>query len=162
MQNQTTPQRPQPKRRQRNIIVNGNSPIHPSQSASSLRVQPQQQRRTPQQPARKLQRQHSVSCCTPPSNGKLTPPQFIRLQKATGGSQVSLFAGSKFMESPAPESIPMPPLHWFSTVSDMNTPSRIRTSPTPSFASDSLSSASSTESTSSDELLNIGYERGRR
>lgn len=66
------------------------------------------------------------------------------------------------MESPAPESIPMPPLHWFSTVSDMNTPSRIRTSPTPSFASDSLSSASSTESTSSDELLNIGYERGRR
>jgi hypothetical protein len=163
--NVTTPQRPQPKRRQRHQTISSESPklLHPIQSASSLRVQPQQQRRTPQQPNRnggqKLQRQHSVSCCTP-NSGKLTPPQFMRLQKATGGSQTSLFSGSKFLDSPAPELIPLPPSHWFST--NIELPARVRTSPTPSAASDSLSSASSLESTSSDELLTVMEQRGFR
>jgi hypothetical protein len=162
--NATTPQRPQPKRRQRHQTISSESPklLHPVQSASSLRVQPpQQQRRTPQNNrngGQKLQRQHSVSCCTP-TTGKLTPPQFMRLQKATGGSQSSLFSGSKFLDSPAPETVPLPPSHWFSTnVADL-VPARVRTSPTPSSASDSLSSASSIESSSSDELLSSGFEQ---
>lgn len=162
--NATTPQRPQPKRRQRHQTISSESPkLHPVQSASNIRPQaPQSQRRTPQQVnrngAQKLQRQHSVSCCTPTTTGKLTPPQFMRLQKATGGSQNSLFSGSKFLDSPAPETVPLPPSHWFSNAVDL-VPSRIRTSPTPSSVSDSLSSASSIESTSSDELLSSGFEQ---
>lgn len=167
---QTTPQRPQKQRRTRHTTMSDESLIstpkfHSTQSSSSLRPNFQQQRRTPQQQQRqsvKLQRQHSVSCCTP--TGKLTPPQFMRLQKATGGSgsQASLFAGSKFMESPAPEAVPMPPIHWFST--DLSTPSRARVSPTPSSISDSLSSTSSLESTgsSSDEMLSMAFDGHHR
>lgn len=154
--NVTTPQRPQPKRRQRQQTLNCESLklLQPQQSASK-----QQQRRTPQQEGRnagqRLQRQHSVSCCTP-TTGKLTPPQLMRFQKATGGSQYSLFSGSKFLDSPAPHEIPLPPSHWFSNVTDLT---HVRTSPTPSAASDSLSSASSIESTSSDEFLSSGFEQ---
>jgi hypothetical protein len=174
--NITTPQRPQQKRRQRHTTLNGDNTttpkMHSAQSSSNLRPQPQtqSQRRTPQSQPRsnqffnnsnKLQRQHSVSCCTP--TGKLTPPRLIRLQKATnGGSQTSLFAGSKFMDSPAPESIPMPPLDWFSV--DLNLNRRGGSSPTPSSVSDSLSSASASSfedskslASSGDELLSIGY-----
>jgi len=158
----TTPQRPQQsKRRQRYQTMSSESPklLHPVQSASSIRVQPPQSK-TPKQQGRnggqKLQRQHSVSCCTP--TGKMTPPQLLRLQKATAGSQSSLFSGSKFLDSPAPETVPLPPSHWFSNVVEL-VPARVRTSPTPSAASDSMSSASSIESNSSDELLSTGYEQ---
>jgi hypothetical protein len=160
--NTTTPQRPQQsKRRQRYQTISSESPkllLHPVQSASSIRVQPPQNR-TPKQQGKnggqKLQRQHSVSCCTP--TGKMTPPQLLRLQKATAGSQSSLFSGSKFLDSPAPETVPLPPSHWFSNVVEL-VPA-VRTSPTPSAASDSMSSASSIESSSSDELLSTGYEQ---
>lgn len=172
MNNNTTPQRPQQqKRRTRHTttsdedLLMATPKLHSTQSSSSLR----QQRRTPQQANQffsqqrpqqnKLHRQHSVSCCTP--TGKLTPPQLVRLHKATAGSQASLFAGSKFMDSPAPDTIPLPPIHWFST--DLSTPSRARISPTPSSVSD-LSSASSFEdaksTTSSEELLSFEPHRG--
>jgi len=88
----------------------------------------------------------------------MTPPQLLRLHKATAGSQSSLFSGSKFLDSPAPETVPLPPSHWFSNVVEL-VPARVRTSPTPSAASDSMSSASSIESSSSDELLSSGYEQ---
>jgi hypothetical protein len=153
----STPQRPQQRRRQRHTTLSGEEAnaatpkIHGAQSSGNLRPQQQAQRRTPQSQPRaaqapnKLQRQHSVSCCTP--TGKLTPPRFARLQKATngslGGSQTSLFAGSKFMDSPAPEMIPMPPSHWFAG-----------SSPTPSSVSSFEDAKSVASVTSSEDSLN--------
>lgn len=165
----TTPQRPQPqKRRTRHTTISGEEQATPKlHSIQSFSLLSQQKRRTPQfqqhqRQAIKLQRQHSVSCCTPPTTGKLTPPQFMRFHKATGGSQASLFAGSKFMDSPSPNTIPLPPIHWFST--DLTTPLRARTSPTPSSISDSMSLASSFEdskSTSSSEEMLTVFEHSR-
>lgn len=158
--NNTTPQRPQPqKRRQRNTTISENlmTPVlHSSQSLSSMR------RRTPQsnqcqRQAVKIQRQHSVSCSTPTE--KLSPPQLVRYQKATGGgSQSSLFAGSKFMDSPAPEVIPLPPVHWFSTDLRSNGP---RNSPTPSSASSVSSSFEDAKSVSSEESIGSSLSEPR-
>jgi hypothetical protein len=161
--NNTTPQRPQlQKRRQRHTTISEDTmtPIlHISQSAPSMRPQ----RRTPQSHQRqavKIQRQHSVSCSTP--TGKLSPPQFVRYQKATnGGSQTSLFAGSKFMDSPAPEVIPLPPIHWFST--DLRSTGS-RNSPTPSSASSISSTFEDAKSVSSDGSIgsSLSDQRGFR
>jgi len=52
------------------------------------------------------------------------------------------------MDSPAPEQIPLPPVHWFTATDLMSTPSRARTSPTPSSVSSEASSSSFEEKSS--------------
>ncbi|KAI6234479.1 hypothetical protein M3Y99_00799700 [Aphelenchoides fujianensis] len=157
--NSTTPQRPQ-RRQRRTISTSGNvpsslpavhsagslwsvgspraSPVHSQQRRSPPASQPQPSRRQPAP----LHRQHSVSCATPPNvqSARRTP---LRM---TAGP---LFAGSKFMDSPAPEKVPMPPMAWLGAAKRDGS----GVSPTPSAMS--LGSSASTESSASLDAASV-------